>query len=132
MRAAGPKGVQLRWRGSGGKSFRPGLPRVARASPCHFQGGGAALTISHSTWGQPRGPPVTVRVALVAWEPQVQAYSPVSSRRKSRNTSSATWPRCCGSQRSSACSSRPPLLQTTVALGSDSSHRRLAEVPSSA
>lgn len=79
----------------------------------------------------PWGPPVMMRVALVAWEPQVHVYSPASSRRRSRSTSSTEHPCCRSSRRPSACSSRPPLLQTTV-LGSDSSHCRLAQAPSSA
>lgn len=78
------------------------------------------------------GSPVTVRVALVVWDPQVQAYSPASSRRTSCSTNSTTEPFFRNSRRPSACNSRPPLLQTTVELGMHSSQRRQADAPSSA
>lgn len=77
------------------------------------------------------GLPVTVRVALVVWDPQVQAYSPASSRRTSCSTNSTTGPFFRISRRPSACNSRPPLLQTTVELGVQSSQRRQADAPSS-
>lgn len=77
------------------------------------------------------GSPVTVRVALVVWDPHVQAYSPASSRRTSCNTNSTTGPFFRSSRRPSACNSRPPLLQTTVELGMHSSQRRQADAPSS-